>query len=356
MAGTALAAGRWDGADDLPVNPLSCEGNAAGAPGAAPAYDGGQPTGAPDLSGKPITLVDVPKLIGIGYFNATSKGMQDAAKELGNVTVTTDGPTEANIDKQITFIDNYITRGVNGVLFAANDPVAIAPVLKKALGKGIHVIGYDANSQPDAREWFVNQAQFNGIAKAMIDSMAKEIGEEKSFAIVTSTFTTPNQARWIAEMSAYAAKCHPKMKWLETVEAQEDNILSFNQASTLINKYGDELGGLFGMTSVATPASAEAVTQAKLCGKVAVVGLATPNAMKPYVNSGCVKSVVLWNPVDLGYAAVYVTRAAVDGKLKAGATEVEAGKLGKLQIVNGSEVLLGPPFIYTKDNIAGFDF
>ena len=60
------------------------------------------------------------------------------------------------------------------------------------------------------------------------------------------------------------------------------------------------------------------------------------------------KSVVLWNPVDLGYAAVYVTRAVVDGKLKAGATEVEAGKLGKLQIVNGSEVLLGPPFIYSE--------
>ena len=39
-------------------------------------------------------------------------------------------------------------------------------------------------------------------------------------------------------MSAYQQKCHPKMKWLETVEAQEDNILSFNQATTLINKYG----------------------------------------------------------------------------------------------------------------------
>ena len=68
----------------------------------------------------------------------------------------------------------------------------------------------------------------------------------------------------------------PKMKWLETVEAQEDNILSFNQATTLINKYGDELKGIFGMTSVATPASAEAVTQAGKCGKIAVVGLATP--------------------------------------------------------------------------------
>jgi ABC-type sugar transport system substrate-binding protein len=354
IAGTALAQERWDGADDLPVNPLACDGGAGAM--AAKDYDGGEPAGAPDLSGKPITLVDVPKLIGIGYFNATSKGMQDAAKELGNVTVTTDGPTEANIDEQITFIDNYITQGVNGVLFAANDPVAIAPVLKKALSKGIHVIGYDANSEPDAREWFVNQAEFNGIAKAMMDAMAKEIGQDKSFAIVTSTFTTPNQARWIAEMWAYTQQCYPNLKWLETVEAQEDNILSFNQASTLINKYGDDLAGLFGMTSVATPASAEAVTQAKLCGKVAVVGLATPNAMKPYVSADCVKSVVLWNPVDLGYAAVHVTRAVVDGKLKPGATEVEAGKLGKLQIVNGSEVLLGPPFIYDKSNINDFDF
>src|SRR5271156_1249215 len=282
-ASGANAASKWDGADDLPTSPLACDASAPAAAAAKP-YDGGQPTNPPDKAGKEITLVDVPKLIGIGYFNATTKGMQDAAKELGNVKVTTDGPTEAKIDEQIKFIDNYITRGVDGILFAANDPVAIAPVLKKALSKGIHVVGYDANSTPDAREWFVNQAQFNGIAKAMIDSMAKEAGEDASFAIVTSTFTTPNQARWINEMSAYAAKCHPKMTWLETVEAQEDNNLSFNQATTLINKHGDKLKGIFGMTSVATPASAEAVTKAGQCGKIAVVGLATPNAMKPYVN------------------------------------------------------------------------
>ena len=107
----------------------------AGAAAAKP-YDGGAPTGAPDRKGKPIKVVDMPKLIGIGYFNATSKGIADAAKELGNVDAKTDGPTKANIDEQITFIDNYITSGVDGILFAANDPVAIAPVLKKALVEG----------------------------------------------------------------------------------------------------------------------------------------------------------------------------------------------------------------------------
>jgi ABC-type sugar transport system substrate-binding protein len=354
MSGSALAASAWTGGDDLPTNPLACDAT----PGAAVAkpYDGGSPTNPPDRKGKKITVVDIPKLIGIGYFNATSKGISDAAAELGNVDAKTDGPTKANIDEQITFIDNYITSGVDGILFAANDPVAIAPVLKKALEKGINVVGYDANSTPDARQWFVNQAEFNGIAKSLVDNMAAEIGEEGAFAIVTSTFTTPNQARWIAEMAAYAAKCHPKMKWLETVEAQEDNNLSFNQATTLINKYGDELKGIFGMTSVATPASAEAVTQLNKCGTIAVVGLATPNAMKPYVEKGCVKSVVLWNPVDLGYAAMQVLRSVADGTLQPGATTVKAGKLGDLQVINGSEILLGAPFVFNKDNIGQFDF
>jgi ABC-type sugar transport system substrate-binding protein len=353
-ASTGVLAAAWTGADDLPTNPLSCDAT----PGTAVAkpYDGGSPTNAPARAGKKIKIVDVPKLIGIGYFNATSKGIADAAKELGNVDAKTDGPTKANIDEQVTFLDNYITSGVDGILFAANDPVAIAPVLKKALAKGINVVGYDANSQPNARQWFVNQAEFNGIAKSLIDTLAKETKGEGGFAIVTSTFTTPNQARWIAEMSAYQAKCHPKMKWLETVEAQEDNNLSFNQATTLINKHGDKLAGIFGMTSVATPASAEAITQAGKCGKIAMVGLATPNAMKPYINKGCIKSAVLWNPVDLGYAAMHVLRATADGTLKPGATSVKAGKLGELRVINGSEILLGAPYVFTKDNINGFDF
>jgi ABC-type sugar transport system substrate-binding protein len=356
---------RWDGSDDLDVNPLDCpvaEGEEAAEEEGEeemvemPEYDGTYATDAPDLAGETIVLSDVPKLVGIGYFSATTAGMQEAAEELGNVEVTTDAPTEANIDDQISFIENDLAEGVNGILFAANDPVAISPVLRRALESGIHVVGYDAGSEPDARSWFVNQAEFNGIGKAMIDSLAAESGPDASFGIVTSTFTSPNQARWISEMWAYAAKCYPEMTWLETLEAQEDAVLSFNQANTLINKYGEDLDGILGMTSVATPSSADAVTQAGLCGEVALVGLATPNAMKDYVNDGCVKSVVLWNPVDLGYAAVYVMRAMVDGELTPESTSVEAGRLGTLQVVNGSEILLGPPFVYTADNINDFDF
>ena len=49
-------------------------------------------------------------------------------------------------------------------------------------------------------------------------------------------------------------------------------------------------------------------------------------------------------------------RATADGTLAAGATSVKAGKLGDLSVINGSEILLGAPTVFTKDNINNFDF
>jgi len=80
LVGLAHAASGWTGGDDLPTNPLACDATPSVA--VAKPYDGAAVTGAPDRNGKPIKVVDVPKLIGIGYFNATSKGITDAAKEL----------------------------------------------------------------------------------------------------------------------------------------------------------------------------------------------------------------------------------------------------------------------------------
>lgn len=355
LAGLAQPAqAEWTGGDGQPTAPLACDGSPAEV--AAVAYNGGAVANEGAKADKPLKVVDVPKLIGIGYFDSTSKGVLKAAAELPDVTAITDGPTQANIDEQITLIDNYITSGIDGILFSANDPVAIAPVLRKALAAGINVVGYDSDAEPDARQWFVNPSEFNGVAKSLIDELAADIGKDGSFAIVTSTFTTPNQARWIAEMEAYQQACYPEMTWLETVEAQEDNILSFNQATTLINKYGEELDGIVGMTSVATPAAAEAVTQAGLCGETAVIGLATPNAMKPYVASDCVRAAVLWDTTAMGYAAMQALHAAANGTLKAGDTSFAAGALGTLQILNGSQILLGAPTVFTKENITNYDF
>jgi len=327
--------------------------------GADSSYDGGQPTHAKDLKGKKIVLADVPKLIGIGYFAATTKGEAEAATELTKnglpTEVTTDAPTEAAIQKQIEYIDNDVSRGMDGILFAANDPTAISPVLRKALKAGVHVIGYDAESQPDAREWFIQQATPEGIAKALIDSLVAEVGKEADIAIVTSSLTAPNQNAWIAEMKKYISAQGLKLNVVTILPSEEDQQQAFKVTGQILKAYPN-VKGIIGLSSVAFPGAADAITQANLIGKIAVTGLSTPNQMKPFVKSGCVKSVILWNPVDLGYAAIYAMRAVVDGKLKPGDTELDAGRLGKLKLINGSQFLLGPPFIFNQDNIDKFDF
>lgn len=309
---------------------------------------------AADKRGKPIVIRDVPKLVGIPYFAATSKGMQEAARELGNVTVATDAPTVARIERQIEFVDKLIAGKPDVIAIASNDPVQIAPVLRKALDGGIHVVGYDADAQEDAREFFVNQATFEDIARSLVEEMVKQTGREAEVAVVTSSLSAPNQSRWIEEMKKYIAASYPKLNIVAVLPSEEDQKLALRAAQDVMKQHPG-VKGLFAMTTVALPAAAEAVKKAGKCGQIAVVGVSTPNQMRSWVKSGCVKSVVLWNAIDLGYATAYVARAVADGVLKPGATELMAGRLGRLQ-VRGSEVLLGPPLIFTAENIDRFDF
>jgi rhamnose transport system substrate-binding protein len=178
---------------------------------------------------------------------------------------------------------------------------------------------------------------------------------------VTSSVTAANQNAWIAEMrkvmSAKYPAGHPDrtMKLLcEPKPSEENQQLAFQVTQDLLKTYPD-LQGVFAISSVSFPGAADAVQQAGKTGQVAVVGLATPKPMRQWVASGTVKTVVLWNPVDLGYLTVQVAQALVEGKLTPGMQKLSAGRLGEVQ-VKGDQVLLGAPMRFTKENIAQFDF
>jgi rhamnose transport system permease protein len=109
-----------------------------------------------------------------------------------------------------------------------------------------------------------------------------------------------------------------------------------------------------GIAAPAVPGIAEAVKQSGR-SDVKVTGLSLPNMCKPYVHAGIISSVVLWNTGDLGYLTVLAGDAMARGRLAPGATSLDAGRLGAIA-VNGDQILLGKPFVFTKENIDGFDF
>jgi len=64
---------------------------------------------------------------------------------------------------------------------------------------------------------------------------------------------------------------------------------------------------------------------------------------------------VLWNTHDLGYATVYAADLVAEHKIPAGATSIEAGRLGQLKI-DGTQIILGPPLVINQKNVDQLDF
>jgi rhamnose transport system substrate-binding protein len=319
------------------------------------ATSGGGGGGTPAPAGSTVKIGMMPKQMGIPYFNACQKGAQEAAGELSGVELTYNGPAEDQSERQSAMVDTWITNRFNAIAVACNDPDQISSSLARARDEGIAVITWDADANPEAskRQFFVNQVDAKSIAKALVDEMAEQV-KEGDVAVVSSSATAPNQSVWLKEMEAYAAANHPKLKVVATEYAGENQVESRKKAESILKAY-PSVKGIYGMTSVAFPGAAQAVEAAGKKGQVAVVGLGTPNDMKPFVKNGVVKTVILWNPVDLGYLTVYVANAVAKGELQPGATSFKAGRLGEKKIEN-NVVLLGDPMEFNAENIDQFDF
>src|SRR5271157_4501167 len=303
------------------------------------------------------TYILVPKNLGNPYFDTANKGAQQAATELG-VTVKYTGPATADATQQIQLLISLIAQKVAGLAISADDSDALVPVGKAAIAAGIPVVSWDSAISAGGRTANIVQAEPQGIADIQI-KMANDLTGSAGgkIAILSATSTAPNQNQWIALMKAdLKLSQNSKLQLVDTVYGNDDDTTSYQQAQGLLKKYPD-LKVIIAPTTVGIAASARAVSDANLIGKVFVTGLGTPNQMRDYVKSGASPEFALWNPSDLGYLAIYTLNAIASGQIKGQPGDTfTAGKLGKYTIDKDGNVLLGPPTIFDKTNIDQFNF
>jgi rhamnose transport system permease protein len=298
------------------------------------------------------TLAVMPKAKGDPYFVSCRLGAEAAAKELGQDLIW-DGPADLDPARQNEVVEAWITRGVDTIAVAVVNAPGISSVLRKARAKGIKVLTWDADALPDARDYFVNQATPQGIGDTLADEANRILGSEGDFAIITGALTAANQNEWIKFIKARIAATYPKLNLITIRPSDDDRNRAFSEAQTLMKVY-PKMRLIMAISAPAVPGAAEAVKQS---GRqdVKVTGLSLPNMCKPYVMAGIAESVVLWNTLDLGYLVVNASRQAADGTLKPGVTEIDGGRLGKIGI-EGTQVVLGKPLIFTKANIDKYNF
>lgn len=297
----------------------------------------------------------IPKYTSDPYFTAVRKGAEEACKECG-FDLLFDGPANQDVTAQTNIVDRMIRQKIDALSLCASDPSALAPAAKKAAARGVKVSTWDSDIDVSARPVFLNQSDFTAMGETITDMMGRATdGGKGDFLLVTNSFTSTNMNHWREAIKNYAAKKYPDMHIKAELSGDADLEKSKNVALNYL-RANPTTRGVIVIDGIAAVGAAEAVDQLGLRGKVAVAGIGVPSNIRPYIKSGTVSEAVLWNPVDLGYGAMYISKAQLEGKLDPKVGYVEAGRLGKMKFISDDVILLGPPTVFTKENIDTFQF
>jgi rhamnose transport system substrate-binding protein len=105
-------------------------------------------------------------------------------------------------------------------------------------------------------------------------------------------------------------------------------------------------------TTVGLLATAQAIKDAGMSGKIQVTGLGLPSEMKGYILDGTCQEMALWNPIDLGYTSTYLLASLIEGTSNGQEGEViPAGRMGNMNVIKDGNIFMGTPYVFNKDNI-----
>jgi len=318
---------------------------------------GGAPTGdqaaAGAEAGHPLRIALVAKSLGNGFFDAVHKGGDEAAKELGNVELIFTGPTTPTAEGQIEVLNALISQHVDAIAVSANDPDALVPTLQRAAQRGIKVISYDSAVAPAGRIVHLSPSSDELIGQTCMLLAADSVPAGKSeIAILSATPTSTNQNAWIEAMKR-SLPDFPGLRIVSVVYGDDVADKSYREAVALLRKHPD-LGAIVSPSSVGIVATAKAIEDEGKVGKVYVTGLGLPSEMAGHVKSGAAIHFAIWNPIDLGYAAVQLAARIARGAPGGPNSSVSIGRLGSVQFDATGAGPMGKPYTYDQSNVDKF--
>ena len=329
---------------------------------AALAFSGNAYAQATATPGQEVSMVLLPKFLGIAVFDQAHEGALEAQKELQNPTeLQFLGPTPENsVAGQIEIVTNATTQGVDAIMISNNSGDQIVPAVKAANAKGLKVVTWDSPiPSAEGEDVFIAQVDFSETGKVMADMALNILGEGGGqFAILSASPDAANQNAWIKAMEeALKDPKYSKLEQVDLVYGNDQSEESYNQALALVDKHPD-LKLIMAPTSVGIAAAAKALQDEDLCDKIKISGLGLPSEMLAYTMNDCAPQFALWSFIDLGYLTYYTAYLLATDTIKAEeGQKFTAGRMGEYTITKdptreqGLRVLMGPFSVYDKSNV-----
>lgn len=258
-------------------------------------------TSSASSSGKALTLAVVPKAVGFDYWTHVQAGAKCAASKLGNVTIDWNGVSaETDVTGQVSLLNGYIDRGVNGLIYAATDIKALLPVTARAQAARIPVYNIDSGTTPQQVPLFAtdNLKGAHDVA-ALMNTYLHGHGNVAIIEFQPGTMTDNQRKQGFDQgLTGYSG--------LHLVADQPDGS-DASRALTVTNNIltaNPNLNGIFGSNEPSVIGASQAVKQRHLSGKIVMVGWdAAPDEVAA-LKSGEISALIVQNPFRMGFDSV----------------------------------------------------
>lgn len=300
-----------------------------------------------------LKFITVVKSVAFNWFKRMETGIQEFSKDTG-VTAVMQGPSKADAALQLQVVEDAIAQKPNALLVVPFQPETLEPALKKAMDQGITVISHEASNAQNVKydiEAFDNAA----YGRHLMDELAKRMNYEGKYVVFVGSLTSTTHNEWVDAAIAWQKEKYPKMQLVGTKnETGDDTQKAYQIMKDLLKTYPD-IKGVQGSSAVDVVGAGQAIEEAGLQDKIAVVGTSIPSYAGELLKTGAVDLITCWDPAKAGYVMNKVALMLLQGKKIEEGMDLGVPGYEKIRLVG--KVIYGSAWVdIDKNNMDQYPF
>jgi simple sugar transport system substrate-binding protein len=325
----------------------STTGTTTGGTSGVPAYAGA------GKSAADLKFGTVVKSMGFNWFKRMETGVQKFGKDTG-ITAFEQGPSQADPAQENQVAQDMLAQSPDALIV---DPVEVATaesVMKQAMSQGVAVIALES---PGVQNAVYDVEPFDNTAygQHLMDSLAQHMGGKGQYGVFVGALNSQSQMEWTNAAVAYQKQKYPDMQMVgDTNVTGSDQAKSYAEMKQLMQTYPN-LGGMLGADAYDVVGAGQAVQEAGLAGKIAVIGTSIVSYAGNLLESGAITQISTWDPADHGYVGNKVAQLVLEGKQVT--TGMDLGVPGYDKVTVTGKTIYGSGWVdVTASNMAQYNF
>lgn len=232
------------------------------------------------------------------------KAAQDYAAQHVDVKIIWKGPLrEDDREQQVQVVEGFVSQHVDGIVLAPFDKNALVRPVEEAKRAGIPTVVVDSALASDDPLSLVASDNHHGGELAG-EEMARLLGDKGKVLLLRyqeGVFSTEQREKGFTDALAK----HPGIQLISSNQyagATRDTAKS--AAENLLNRYGNEIDGLFTPNESSTAGTLLALEDAGKAGKLKFLGFDTSDVFVKAMHDGKLQGIVVQNPFRMGELGV----------------------------------------------------